>query len=1276
MFTCISCRVVFEAAEEQRSHFATDWHRYNMKRRVANLPPLPATSFNEKPAGESNSSAVLTISKQFATENAFRSHVQSKKHREREIAYARGFVASSTSAEASSSSSIPGPSSQAEESVSDTDSEDDLSDEDGIDQKIAASRRKIDPTDCLFCSNKSPSIANNVSHMARGHSFFIPDQENLIDLSGLLTYLGEKVAIGNICLYCPNGGKEFGSLEAVRRHMMDKAHCKLAYNSDEDRAELADFYDFAVVDQGGDWEDIDMESDEDEMLPTLAADGLSLVLPSGRVLGHRSLKVYYSQHLRPAAPADTSQELVTSKIARVRQRLADPTQALVPVAGGHGGFGKGLQVVKARNAGEARWAKQQGKSFKDQRIREDHKTKVGFVHNSQKHFRDRLRQEGINVLPGWAVKKVRKKRELRGSSEGTDAPFDLHISTLGFCTFVRDPSSISRTQRAFMRLAKSFAALPRLPPTPVQTALASSLPRHMPRSTDNPTNSLAGQRPKDVAFESLQRVRDSTSTAPPSSASLRPTLSRRSTVSSDVAFSNSEELSAAHENLDLRLRPFWSNVLPSRRIALSIYTVPLLASRESSLELADPEDEPLLRTTFTTNSQGHFAHTLVVPWERICTHPPTLPMVFPQTATEISNSWGLYVKAELLAECGPNGLRPSSRDVPNESSFERGTSVGTVDGNQERAATSFFSRSEIPNRNDGDGSEEMGLMGLGRTEIESSTVTMVSSAGGVRLISDLDDTIKHSDILAGPREVFRNVFCRPLEDICVPDMDKLYRSLAQAGLSGLHFVLLLLEGELKTSLRKLTRQLKFYGGRSIVTSLFEPPGERKRPSILEIMDAFNESTFILIGDSGEQDLELYLSIARERPRQVLAVLIRDVTSGRAEYLRQVPMTSASLAFSSPSPASTPVVGNDVEGSAIAREGSAATEGRTRSTAEDDVRASAEEYQALSSAQQKILKRASQWDSRVAWAMREVPNGSKIVWQPNSILTLRYYCVLRLYLVQIQLSLTSKMSDKITVTIKHAGTSHPVEVDVGSSGLALKNSIYQLTGVPIERMKVMIKGGILKVGRCRDEQVWVENEPGPTNRENESVFGPYRPLFSVGSSVDVMLTFARKSRLSRLPSNLVIHMVVTWKFALSIPQRKKAKIMRKVKFPLQLDALDLPVNTAVKVLLKERDDRAKNLKRTLGKPTGSDKSETELRDEEYSRVETLARENGLEESGINPSGMYELCGASADSDNSYVASGEEEWYKYDDDKVSVVRADKILSMDGGGEDSVAYILMYR
>ncbi|OWT41556.1 pre-60S factor REI1 [Cryptococcus neoformans] len=413
MFTCISCRVAFETADEQRAHFLTDWHRYNMKRRVANLPPVAAASFNEKVLERREQNAVRTdprslacaaCNKQFSSENAFRTHVQSKKHRDREAAAA--------SAERLGKKPAPAPAKAEDEdddgsgdeaNEMDVDSEDD--EEGDFEQKMANLRRRIKPADCLFCTRHSGTVDENVGHMASIHSFFIPDREILIDLSGLLSYLGEKVAIGNLCLFCPNGGKEFGSLEAVRKHMIDKNHCKLAYETDEDRAELADFYDFQGDGDDEDWEDEDGEeigSDEEVMdafdrpqrpkkaSVALAADGLSLVLPSGRTLGHRSLKVYYDQRYRPSDDSDVDQSAL--KVALVRKKLADPSLALVPVAGGHGAFGKGQQLMKARNAGEAKWAKKQGRNFQDQSKREQFKTKIGYIHNSQKHFRDPLLQ--------------------------------------------------------------------------------------------------------------------------------------------------------------------------------------------------------------------------------------------------------------------------------------------------------------------------------------------------------------------------------------------------------------------------------------------------------------------------------------------------------------------------------------------------------------------------------------------------------------------------------------------------------------------------------------------------------------------------------------------------------------------------------------------------------------------------------------------------------------------------------------------------------------------
>lgn len=133
--------------------------------------------------------------------------------------------------------------------------ESETDDEGDIEDRIASARRRLRRTDCLFCTHRFDDVESNLAHMSSAHSFFIPHREELSDLSGLLDYLGEKVAEGNLCLYCPNGGKEFGSLEAARRHMIDKAHCKIPFATDEDRAELADFYWQDDRDDDEEWED-------------------------------------------------------------------------------------------------------------------------------------------------------------------------------------------------------------------------------------------------------------------------------------------------------------------------------------------------------------------------------------------------------------------------------------------------------------------------------------------------------------------------------------------------------------------------------------------------------------------------------------------------------------------------------------------------------------------------------------------------------------------------------------------------------------------------------------------------------------------------------------------------------------------------------------------------------------------------------------------------------------------------------------------------------------
>lgn len=63
----------------------------------------------------------------------------------------------------------------------------------------------------------------------------------------------------------------------------------------------------------------------------------------------------------------------------------------------------------------------------------------------------------------------------------------------------------------------------------------------------------------------------------------------------------------------------------------------------------------------------------------------------------------------------------------------------------------------------------------------------------------------------------------------------------------------------------------------------------KISSIKQIMELYPEMQFILIGDSGQEDPEIYREVAREYPGRVLAAYIRDVTAGtiRTEQLEAI-----------------------------------------------------------------------------------------------------------------------------------------------------------------------------------------------------------------------------------------------------------------------------------------------------------------------------------------------------------------------------------------------------
>jgi pre-60S factor REI1 len=160
-----------------------------------------------------------------------------------------------------------------------------------IDEKIKLSRR-LEETECLFCDFKGKTLEEKMEHMTIEHTFFIPDIEYLVDLKGFMNYLAEKIAIGNTCIYCK---KAFNTLEATRKHILDKGHQKIKYEEGPD-LEISDFYDFSST--YDDDVNPDEELDPNYNVLTITSEGTELILPSGAHIGHREYKRYYDQNLR------------------------------------------------------------------------------------------------------------------------------------------------------------------------------------------------------------------------------------------------------------------------------------------------------------------------------------------------------------------------------------------------------------------------------------------------------------------------------------------------------------------------------------------------------------------------------------------------------------------------------------------------------------------------------------------------------------------------------------------------------------------------------------------------------------------------------------------------------------------------------------------------------------------------------------------------------------------------------------------------------------------
>ncbi|KAH8929519.1 hypothetical protein BT69DRAFT_1345814 [Atractiella rhizophila] len=473
-FSCLTCSLSFATPTLHRDHYSSELHRYNAKRKVAKLPPVTREVWEEKlgagaklekeEAEKKEEWYCKACSKSFSSINAHRNHLESKKHRDNVF---KSFSADSISKSQSQSTISKSASNSLSEESTDvaavtqslasaslatTPGGDTM---DALVKSRLASHPPLPKGTCLFChsSTSFASLDELTTHMQRKHGFFIPDSEYLVDLPGLLGRLGELVGTWNVCVCCGKGYggevvieqveeegsekkkvRERDGLDAVRKHMDAKRHCRLPWDTEEERLDYADFYDYRPSypdykppkKKEEEWEDTeDVEDDEGEVVEVSASEDeeseeeededfentipisygstpYELILPSGIRIGHRSLRKIYAQNLAPHLIKSAASRSGPSKDSQLVDRLAESVttgkslalsrQGLVAAKGGGGKFGRGGELVKARNAGEAKEAGRHIREYRDQRKISEQQFVTGMKNNNQKHFRDPLLQ--------------------------------------------------------------------------------------------------------------------------------------------------------------------------------------------------------------------------------------------------------------------------------------------------------------------------------------------------------------------------------------------------------------------------------------------------------------------------------------------------------------------------------------------------------------------------------------------------------------------------------------------------------------------------------------------------------------------------------------------------------------------------------------------------------------------------------------------------------------------------------------------------------------------
>lgn len=178
----------------------------------------------------------------------------------------------------------------------------------------------------------------------------------------------------------------------------------------------------------------------------------------------------------------------------------------------------------------------------------------------------------------------------------------------------------------------------------------------------------------------------------------------------------------------------------------------------------------------------------------------------------------------------------------------------------------------------------------GESPIATSGLVYLAQDRGISVISDIDDTIKRTEV-CNRKRMLQRTFSEPFESI--PGMSKLYRDWSETG-AMFHYVSSS-PWQIFDSLHEFlhvdgfphgSMHLKWFRLRDELFKRWSIIRRKSKAGVIRgIVKRLPQRQFVLVGDSGEKDPEMYAKIAAKHPKQIARICIRQIDANPLDPIR-------------------------------------------------------------------------------------------------------------------------------------------------------------------------------------------------------------------------------------------------------------------------------------------------------------------------------------------------------------------------------------------------------